>query len=165
MKKFLIFFISVACALCAVCAFAGCGEKSGEAKGKIYSLQEAYDNGFLTQTDLKFISYCYGGGVAPENYTPPLVQGSTFAELYDDIKLAYYNRDGIVQRKDTSATVDDVQIGECYGTFGNNKDCYVLSLSINYPDVFVDLMEYDEIEIGGVMFYNYIALYAYKISL
>lgn len=152
-----------ACALCAVCAFAGCGEKSTEAEGKIYSLQEAYDNGFLTQTDLEFISYCYGGGVAPENYLPQLVQGSKFVELYENIKLAYYNQDFYVQNGKTSATVDDVIVGSCYGAFGSNKDCYAISISINYPDLRVEPFEYDEIEIGGVTFYDYSSIY-YSIS-
>ena len=69
----------VLCVLCLICAFAGCnnsgnkgkGEPNGEVteppisemKGEFCTLQEAYDNGFLTDNDIMHISYFMGGTV------------------------------------------------------------------------------------------------------
>ena len=61
MKKFVKRFTLIVMAACMVftgLTFAGCGET---VQGEFYSLQEAYDKGWLTQDDLLSIAYHYQG--------------------------------------------------------------------------------------------------------
>ncbi len=79
MRKWLTAFMALLLGFVAVFA-AGCGtpkEPPEEVpKGKLYTLQTAYDSGWLTKDDLMSIAYYHNGGrdynedIMPEDYAP-----------------------------------------------------------------------------------------------
>lgn len=132
----------------------------GATSGVFYTLQEAYDNHFLTQSDLIHIAYrnnsrFYNDEEDPnadlwENFEPtPIVDLSS--ETENAIRQSYWNESDEYIRN--SATVDDVLITEYLGCYGK---CAAVKMGIS--GFGVDCVAGEE-TVGGVyFFYSYAAM-------
>lgn len=114
--------------------------------GVLCSLDEAFENGWLTEENIKDIAYYYGkhvigGGLKEESYIP--TKETENLDLIDKtkIKFAYGKQYGI-------KTFLFLKIYDCYGTYNN---CTVVYMNCRmYPDVlFIDK------NFGSVTFYDY----------
>ena len=76
MRKAKKVLIVLALVIITIFGVAGCNKKSQESTGTFYTLQEAYENGWLTQADLMSIAYFHNGGrwhneeIMSETYEP-----------------------------------------------------------------------------------------------
>lgn len=100
-----------------------------QAIGRFYTLQEAYDQGFITENDLKSIAYYNNGGrennedkIEEDFVSQPLNPKTIPADIQKNIKsdYIYYNDKLENTEKDSS-----VRINNYYGSY---NDTYVLTL-------------------------------------
>ena len=91
--------------------------------GKLYTLQEAYDNGWLSQTDIMSIAYYYHGGrrhneeIISEDYepipkTPEVLSKRTESKIKRAAAKEYREKYDI-----ENAAADGFTITEYYGTY------------------------------------------------
>lgn len=119
---------------------------TAETEGTLYSLEEAYEIGFLSQRDLKKISYFYDA----DNHAAYPV------ELFDPVEAAIKNTYAEEWNADESnspkATSEDFSVVEFYGYY--DKCCIVTvdNTLWNYPSYPTEEPNY-YIEIGGVQFH------------
>ena len=108
-------------------------EKSPESAGTFYTVQEAYDNGWLTQEDVMSIAYYHNGGrthneeIMSENYeptpkTPHVLSDETQLKIKNTaIKEFRVKFPNSIFAEDAKA--DDFTIKEYNGTYG---DCIAI---------------------------------------
>ena len=141
-----------------LCLLCGCGDiyylndyddggrlerVTAETKGKVYSLEEAYEIGYLSQTDLKKISYFHN---VDNKATFPV---ELFAPVEAAIKNTYAVEWNADERNTMTATADDFSVKRFYGYY---YKCCVVSIDSTmwaYPGVIPN----DWKEIGGVKFH------------
>jgi len=140
-KKILI--IGVTLMIC-LGFFSGCTS----IKGSFYSLQEAYDNGWLTQEDLQSLAYYYNVGSNDESFVPKPKNPESLSKETENMIIKTH-LEGI--KKDfPTATISDVNIAEYYGVY---NDCIAISVRDNYYAI--DVLVEPEYIVGGVSFYNF----------
>lgn len=112
-------------------------QRYSESVGTFYTLEEAYEAGFLTRDDLMSIAYYHNGGrqnnesVMAEDYAPkPKVP----KELSEEISLKIRNTAAYDFRNDESvnapkAVADDFKIIEYCGTYNH---CVAIMMTDNY---------------------------------
>lgn len=130
-------------------ALVGCDDKLGN----FYSLQEAYDNGWLTQENLQSIAYYYYDRFESEHKDTdfkPVPKQELTRQMERNICQTY-----LMMLKETCpyAKLNNVSICYYYGTYG---DCVIVHVTDDL--MFYDLIIEDE-EIGTVMFYRYTRSY------
>lgn len=149
-KKLVKILAFILCALSLTVAFVGCNKGSNPNNenaepdtGKFYTLQQAYDNGYLTQADLENIAYYHNGEKPyPENIsedTAKLIKKDWVKNLADD---------EVAPAEDI--TEDRVSITKYYGTYNGSVAVIVERAGAMYPAVYNPVVE----EIGNVVF-NY----------
>ena len=112
-------------------------------KGTFYTLQEAYDNGWLTQENLQTIAnYHHDNSISyPESLSDNIaksIKRSWAKKLKDD-------------NPETDITEEKVNIVNYYGTYNECVAVIVDRSDVDYPAVYAPVT----IEIGGVSFtYN-----------
>ena len=125
MKRLLAILLTLTTLGCL--GLSGC--KKRQTIGKFYTLQEAFDQGFLTENDLKSIAYYNNGGrennedKIEENFVPqPLNPKTIPADIQKSIKsdYIYYN-----EKLDNKTKDSEVKIDDYYGEYNN---CYVAIL-------------------------------------
>lgn len=125
MKKLLAILLTLTTLGCL--GLSGC--KKRQTIGKFYTLQEAFDQGFLTENDLKSIAYYNNGGrknnedKIEEDFVPqPLNPKTIPADIQKSIKsdYIYYN-----EKLDNKTKDSEVKIDDYYGEYNN---CYVAIL-------------------------------------
>ena len=144
MKKFILGLVLVLLfsALCTGC----------NAPGAFYSLDEAYDNGWLTQEDLKNIAYYYNSYSAPDlepDYTfipEPIDPNQLDNQTIKKMKKTYQ----LTILKDWKAPLKSVFLKVYYGTYQN---CVIAEWGHNW--FAYDPYYEKEKMIGDVLFYNY----------
>jgi len=97
-----------------------------EKTGEFYSLQEAYDNGYLTMDDLKNIAYYYNGVNNYEDFTPYEIgelDEETALTLKQDYCMDYKEFAGA---DNVSTDNFSIEIDRYYGTY---NDCVVASVN------------------------------------
>ena len=127
MRKFVKRFTLIVMAACMVftgLTFAGCVEET--LAGEFYTLQEAYDNGWLTQEDLLSIAYHYNHGredneeLMGEDYVPQPKTPETLSKQTEksikQTELDKYNN-GREPGSEYYGTLDQVYILGYYGTY------------------------------------------------
>ena len=125
------------------CGMAGCAP---QATGAFYTLEEAYEAGFLTREDLMSIAY-YHQGSEDETFSPiPLCPETLGKETERGIKETHL---ASIREEFPTADLDDVHILEYYGTYG---DCVAVHVRDDYR--VIDVLEIPQAEIGGVVFYH-----------
>lgn len=119
MKHAARFITILLCAVLAVCALAGCGEK-----GSLCTLEEAFDNGWLTTEDLQKIADLHNNKMSPEEPLDESVEKSIIRQVVKDFNDDLdKNIDDSVKDlipKDYWATTDDVTITHYFGTYNGN---------------------------------------------
>lgn len=145
-------------ALVMLFSLVACENNEEENMEPFYTLQEAYDKGFLTRKDLRSIAYYYsltvvdGGSNNDENFVPkPKTPETLNQETEKRIKQAYF--DNLIElRPDTEATIENILLRHYYGTYG---ECVTVKVSDNF--YMYDFLFITEQYIGGVLFRNYCA--------
>ncbi len=126
MKRLLAILLTLTTLGCL--GLSGC--KKRQAIGKFYTLQEAFDQGFLTENDLKSIAYYNNGGrennedKIEEDFVPqPLNPKTIPADIQKSIKsdYIYYN-----EKLDNKTKDSEVTIKHYYGKY---NDSYVVTLN------------------------------------
>lgn len=143
MKKGIICtFLSIVVCLLVICA------AFGYTKYEEYNLETAYNNGYLTQDDLKSIAYYYNKEtILPDFKLIPKAKLSPYVER--SIKMSYLQRPSF--KKDFPfATVKDIGVFDYYGTYNGYVVVKILDSLARY-----DLIYEPEKMIGGVTFYDY----------
>lgn len=132
---------------------AGCTPEQQYAVGSFYSLEEAYENGWLTRDDILSIAYYYNQGtegneeLMGESYAPePMVPETLDEERVNQIKRTYLNE--VIAMPE--GTFEHVIIRAYYGTYHENIVIHITDDYHGYDYVFEP-----EYEIGGVRFYHY----------
>ena len=141
----------------------GSNENESEAElppSELYRLAEAYAKGLITKDDLRNIAYYYNGELATTDFVPLPKNPETLSEqTIKKIQQAYYNK---VFDGNSDATVDDVGVGEYYGTY---HGCVVVEIGAPCTsDIGGDPLYYPEYVIGDVIFYSYTPLRVWKES-
>ncbi|MDE7454442.1 MAG: hypothetical protein K2M64_01280 [Clostridia bacterium] len=122
---------------CVMVVVMGCTE---EVNGRFYRLQEAYDEGLLTQEDLLNIAYYHNGGIKgnedlfPENYVPKQ-KDNLDNSVTRKVKQGYLNQ---FYSKDENTSIDDVTILQYYGTYNG---CVAVMISDEYSGVSTAIVE------------------------
>ena len=148
MRKFLGLVLTGILLFCTIFSIAGCGEENDFIEGSFYSLEEAYENGWLTRKDLESIANYYriNDDVPEESLI------NTYGEeVVNKIKEAavecfHTGKAGFEQVEET--TINDIIFEEYYGTYNS---CIVLKIWIK--DLYYPAVE-EEIVIDGITF-NY----------
>ena len=149
-KKSRIFF-ALLCVVCLLCGTLG-GCKEQEPTGKFYDLEEAYNNGWLLQEDLKNIAYYFHTYTNQEEkndiafLAKPKIPGYLDNQTVKKIKMSYLN--SVLNLKDGSC--DRVDIYYYYGVYG---DCITVGITDDY-NVY-DKVVLPEYEVGEVVFYRF----------
>lgn len=134
-KKFICLGLTLIACVVVLCA---CNDNKSEINavdGEFYTLQEAYDNGWLSKTDLKNIAYQLNG-TKPIGFTPKDKEPLSA----EDERLL---KNDYASRFDDGRTADDVLICGYYGQYNG------------FVAVIVDNGHFDVItnkEVGGVKF-------------
>ena len=119
-----------------------------EELGKFYSLQEAYDNGWLTREELLSIAYYYQGKylneeLMPEDYLPITKNPEVLSEeIQLEIRQTFYER----YVKGGTYTLDDVEIQAYCGKYGEY-------IAVKIESLFSTTGNIVERVINGVTFY------------
>ena len=156
-KKCLSVILAFAAGIAAVCC-TGCSPEQRYAKsvGSFYSLDEAYENGWLTQTDLKNIAYYFHtqGGDAErvdETFTPsPKSPEMLDEDTQNKLRRTYL--DEVIDMPEGSFT--RVFLSDYYGTY---NACVAVNITDDYHAY--DYVIEAEHSVGGVCFYNYAAAF------
>ena len=126
---------------------------NGEPKaGEFYTLQEAFDNGWLSRYQLKSIAYHHAqvhsdpklyGNFKPIAINPQNLPKNIENRIKQNYLTAFLN-------EVPSASIEGIEISSYYGIYDN---CIIVEMIDKY---YVSDLQIDEkIEIGGVAFYNY----------
>jgi len=166
-KRFLAMLLMGCLAVLTLFSFVGCGEKEPQvtvspAKGIFYTLEEAYENGWLTKKDLKSIAYYYNNyhnDQAPEPNFKLIPKQELSKEKIEEMKRAYLQQN-YIQASHPNATTDHVTVFQYYGTYNGNCVTFMLDDLFGY-----DLHFEAEKEIGGSIFYDYVVLKVYYINI
>jgi len=115
-----------------------------------YKLEYAYENGWLSKTDLKNIAY-YHNGVSNKNFiSKPKDPEMLSKEVENKIKQMYLEK---LKEMDPEATLDNVWIEKYYGTY---SDCVVVN--VKDDRIYIDPPMLKDRRIGGVLFRKYWSL-------
>ena len=153
MKKFLSIFLSLISVICIAFSFGGCN-KTIKITGTFYTMEKAYENGWLNEDDLKSIAceaYDCNANYPDNPYSGMFTSTEKLTKkLETEIKQAYLEEIAKVRDGDR----DRVKISHYYGTYNNNV---VITISSSY--IFEDHFIESEAEVGGVVFKDYWAKY------
>ena len=121
--------------------------QGGAEMGVFYTLQEAYDKGWLMQADLENIAFYYRGSDDKSFVPSPKVPETLSEATISKIKQTQLRN---LAKRVPEATLEDIWIAEYYGTY---SDCVVVKV---WDDcIMYDLLFIPEQIIGGVLFRNY----------
>ena len=140
----------VAAALCAGCTPE---QRYSESVGEFYTLDEAYENGWLMQGDLKNIAYYYHTRYGEtehidQSFVPtPKTPETLNEETQNKIKRTYLDEVAMVP----DGTFDNIDISQYYGTYNG---CVVIGIVSDY--LLIDPLLYPEYVIGEVSFFDYV---------
>ncbi|MBE7078780.1 MAG: hypothetical protein E7380_02830 [Clostridiales bacterium] len=141
MRKFLGLVLTGMLLFCTIFSIVGCREEKDLIEGSFYSLEEAYENGWLTEENLEDIAGYHNNGIQyPERLNE---------EILVRIKTDWAKK----LREDktnpiSNVTADEINVYKYYGTYG---DCVVIMLDYSlaeYPAEYIP----STIEIGGITF-------------
>lgn len=147
-KKILLTFILAALCITLLCS---CIPKQ---KGEFFTLQDAYEQGFISKDELMSIAYYHNGGnkgITNESYirTPksPEALSIDTENAIKETKAYYLRRKSLAGLSAKKAKADDVEIINYYGTYNN----YSAIMMIDTYTVYDESLW--EIEIDGVKFF------------
>ena len=141
-KKIYIVLAILFIALAVGITFVQCGNV-----GELYTLHEAYNNGWLTEDDIKNIAYYYredviDGGLEDEKYLPISKKPEELNfTVKNKIKKAYVHK--------YDANFFTLQINNYYGTYNNYVVVHMQGLT------FTSDILYEDITLGNVTIRSY----------
>ena len=137
-RVFIALFLAIVMLFC----LAGCDKEPTDKKstGTFYTLQEAYDNGYLTKEDLKAVAR---EGKSHSLGLPELaIQQAIIKDYLDIFKES--------SQRYPDATVDDIYIWRYYGNYHGAVVVQMSSVYTEYPAVMIECIVADiEIEYSG----------------
>ncbi len=141
------------------CLFSGCGNPNDNSDGSIpikglYTLDEAYQYGWITESDLQSIAYYYHehrheedwDKLLPDDFTPKQKDPETLEEFETQIKTDYLNKVINVP----NGSFDQVDLYAYYGAY---YDCFAIEITDTY--FLYDYLIEPEHKIGNVTFLRY----------
>ncbi len=150
MRKLKVVIVALLLGIVAMFGIAGCSGTQSELRGKYYSLQTTYDNGWLNEDDLKSIACAY--------YNNSHYEDNPYSGLFDpnkelsvemekELKQAYLNQ----YAEYPDGSLEYVNIIYYYGTYGGNVAVRISGyICIEPPDNIPE-----QTYIGGVIFKNF----------
>ena len=152
MKKLLAMLLATMLLGAGAIGLVGCGSKYGT----LYTLQEAYDNGYLTREDLLNIAYYNGdqerNESALQNFEP-----TPIGELSEEISLKIreyvaerYRNDG----SEPAATAENIFIKNYLGCYNGYYAVRFTDNLFQYPEWVMDPDDYVQ-EVSGIKFCYY----------
>ena len=118
--------------------------KNGEpTSGEFYTLQVAYDNGWLSKGDLRNIAYYYAGDAQKKGFKPTPKIPET---LSHETELAIRESNLYSRWDDSKVAIDDIVIRGYYGEYNGLIAVIVHNNSAYYPAVVY------EVTVGGIKF-------------
>ena len=141
-----VLLLTLALSACILC---GCKTQYYDEKG----IADAYEAGWITQEQLKSIAYYHNKNTVGDSWEPEVMDFQLIPQTELDEKVSEHIRKSylkLMRQYDSKLKMKDVKIDEYYGTY----DGYVVAnmwVKLN----FCDIIFRPELEIGGVMFYNY----------
>lgn len=131
-------------------------EVAKKAMGMLYTLEIAFEKGWLTTEELQSIAYYYCEESIYHDYSEdelhPLIPKKplTLSNVIQNvIKQTYLDE---LKEHAPDATLENVKVAYYFGTYG---DCIIIGVSDNYFDY--DYLFIPEYYIGEVLFHNYCA--------
>ena len=119
----------------------------------LYSLEEAYENGFITKEDLWNVAYIYNNYVNASEFEYDVKENHPEPNEFLKYKIKKeYLKEELSDL--VFASIGGVNIKRYYGQYSG---CYILDMDNDYVNV--DLMIHDRYEIDGVVFLNYTGYY------
>ncbi len=144
MKKYITLVLTLIMGLSIFC---GCNT----VKGSFYSLKEAYENEWLTTSDLQNIAYYYHVFTQKEDkISSDFTAQPLTPETLDDKTVAGIKK---TYQKDNDIPVSKKNLIHLDAYYGTYNDCVAVGISDTYYKY--DLLFIPEYEIGGVTFYSY----------
>lgn len=129
MKKIFKIFFPLFVGIVFVFGIAGCSKSTNElSEGTFYSLQEAYDHGWLTQGDLQIIANYHNNGIP----YPEILSEDTAKSIKKDWAQKLTNDNPDSGKK---ITEEDIDIQKYYGTYNECAIIIVDLIDANYIDV------------------------------
>lgn len=117
-------------------------------KGSFYSLQEAYEQNWLTQENLKNLAYYYNGESDDENFVPTTKNPESLStDVENKIKKTHLTG---IKKDYPTATVSGIHIVEYYGIY---NDCVAVYIKDDYR--VIDILVEPEYIVGGILFRNF----------
>lgn len=110
-------------------------------------METAYENGWLSIENLQSIAYYYQGNDDASFDPMPISPKNLSEETKKRIKRTHL---ALIKKDYPFANINGVHITEYFGTYG---DCIAVCVMDDYRKI--DVLEIPELEIGGVMFYNF----------
>ncbi len=125
--------------------------------GPYYSLQEAYNFGYIRGDNLKNVAYYYNKE-QNKNYTIPNFTPSTkIPNIIDDNTKEFIKRYYLIKVRELQEGSEEynkaynhVNLGKYYGCYDGY---YVLDVNNSYD--YIDIYVFEKYNIGGMEFYNY----------
>lgn len=143
LKKIFCFLVIL---IMLIAMLAACAPKQ---RGTFYTLQEAYDQGLLTQDDLKSIAYYQNEGSDDESFTPipknPEVLSAKTEKAIRETKAYYFRNQSPYPIKEAKSK--DIRILKYYGTYNN-------LVAVMFDDAYGGHFDAEvKITIAGVLFH------------
>lgn len=120
-------------------------------KGSFYTLKEAYENEWLSTSDLQNIAYYYHMHTMQEDKissdftAQPLTPETLEDKIVAGIKKTY--------REENDIPISKMKLINLAAYYGTYNGCVAIEISDTYFQC--DLLFIPEYEVGGVTFYNY----------
>ena len=124
-----------------------------------YFLEEAYNNGWISRTDLKNIAYYYHKNTRYEDkYFVPIPKDPEVLDEETENRLTLAYRDALllwgVEEVYVNGNPDGIHVKRYYGTYSG---CITVSVTVDYIKAYPIIKS--RYYIGGVLFRNYSASY------
>lgn len=138
--------VALVLAILTAFCFAGCTDDEVKVRGKFYSLEAAYENGWLNENDLKSIA-CYNNDFQGKDnpysgmYEPPAEELGK--DVGNELKQAYLSQ--IAEYPE--GLLENVRINYYYGTYNGN---IVIKIYSDY--ICIEPIDVEEYYIGNVVF-------------
>ena len=150
MKKILSILLSIISVISIAFAFGGCGDEPVEVRGKLYTMEQAYENGWLNEDDLKSIAcedYDYRFRYEENPYSGMFTSTEKLDKKIEaEIKQAFLKQ--VIRSR--TMTREQVSISKYYGTYSGNIVVQLYGEGVCF-DHYIEPVA----EVGGVIFKDY----------
>lgn len=140
MKKSALLLCVLMLVICLGGLLYGCNNDEGQ----LYTLEQAYEQGWLSVEDLQQIADGWNGTTDTQNLDA--LSGKSQKSIKNAFKKKFNSK-----KEYPNITTDEVKINSYYGAFG---DCIVISVVVSSNKIQFDYY-FEDKEIGGIFFEDY----------